>query len=328
MSPRTYVKSSVNYQSRPDFRRVITSVDYGFNFRTNNNTLKHDIVPFEIYFVRAKLTNEFKNELEALNDAFLVNSFQDHATTVTRYALTYFSKENSNSSRKTVHYVRWSIQSSGSLLRKLFALTGQPKDSLGRYLVLGVPFAHFIRTDIDYRIYIPIRRKSRVVYRVAGGIGKPLQNLKVLPYEQSFFSGGPNSVRAWRARTLGPGGYDPSESTARYDKIGDILLEGNFEYRFHVIKSFNGALFFDAGNIWRLEPNPSKPGGEFLLNSFADQIAIGGGLGVRWDLNFFVLRLDAAIPLKDPKLPEGNRWTFDKRPDRSIVLNFGIGYPF
>ena len=164
--------------------------------------------------------------------------------------------------------------------------------------------------------------------RIAGGIAKPFTNLSVVPYEQSFFSGGPNSIRAWRARTLGPGGYDPSNSTTRFDKIGDILLESNFEYRFHIINSFNGALFIDAGNIWRIEANDDKPNSEFLLNKFADQIAIGTGMGIRWDLNFFVLRLDLAVPIKDPKFAVGNRWTFDKKPFEYLVANFGIGYPF
>jgi outer membrane protein assembly factor BamA len=150
----------------------------------------------------------------------------------------------------------------------------------------------------------------------------------VLPYEESFFSGGPNSNRAWRARTLGPGGYDPSSSSARFDKIGDILLEGNMEYRFHIINSFNGALFADAGNIWRLTKTADKPNGEFKVDEFWKQIAIGAGLGLRWDLNFFVLRLDLATPLKDPKYQEGDRWTLNKKPYNNIVANFGIGYPF
>ena len=149
-----------------------------------------------------------------------------------------------------------------------------------------------------------------------------------LPYEQSYFSGGPNSVRAWRARTLGPGGYDPTNSETRFDKIGDVLLEGNFEYRFHIIKSFNGAFFVDAGNIWRLQKDETKPNGEFVVSNFVDQIAIGSGLGIRWDLSFFVLRLDMAAPIKDPKYDVGDRWTYDKKPWRQIVANFGIGYPF
>lgn len=160
------------------------------------------------------------------------------------------------------------------------------------------------------------------------GLEKTLANLNVLPYEQSFFSGGPNGVRAWRARTLGPGSYDPRGSATRYDKIGDILLEGNFEYRFHIIKSFNGAFFVDAGNIWRLAPDPSKPGGQFEVNNFLDEIAIGSGLGIRWDLSFVVLRLDLATPIKDPKYSAGDRWTFDKKPWSNVVANFGIGYPF
>lgn len=328
MSPRTYVKTAINYQSRPEFNRVITSIDYGFNFRTRNNTLKHDFIPFEAYYVRANLSNAFKANLDSIKDAFLANSFQDHITTLSKYGVTYTSKENSNTSRRAVTFIRWNIQSSGNILRALFNATGRETDSLNRYKIFNIPFAQFVRSDIDFRLYIPVRKRSRIVYRLAAGVGKPLNNLNVLPYEQSFFSGGPNSVRAWRARTLGPGGYDPRGSSTRYDKIGDILLEGNIEYRFHIIKSFNGALFVDAGNIWRLSPNESKPGGEFKLGTFADQIAIGSGVGIRWDLTFFVLRLDLAAPLKDPKFAPGDRWTFKKQPWKNTVFNFGIGYPF
>jgi len=328
MLPRTYIKTSLNYQSRPEFSRVITIIDYGFSFRTNNNRLKHDFIPFEAYLVRARLLQLFKDELDSFGDAFLINSFQDHVTTLTKYGLTYTSKENAVTGHRASFFARLNVQSSGNILRQLYQATNQPKDSLGRYLIFGIPFAHFLRTDVDFRVYIPVRKKSRLVYRVAGGVGKPLVNLNVLPYEQSFFSGGPNSVRAWRARTLGPGSYDPRNNSTRYDKIGDILLEGNVEYRFHIIKAFNGALFVDAGNIWRIQADPSKPGGQFTAAGFLDQVAIGGGMGVRWDLNFFVLRIDLATPLKDPKYKIGDRWTFDKKPWSQTVINFGIGYPF
>ena len=326
--PRTYIKTSVNYQSRPEFSRVITTIDYGFSFRTHKNRLKHDFLPFEAYLVRADLLSVYRKELQQLDDAFLLNSFQDHITTLSKYSLTYTSKENSVTGKRAAYYVKFNAESSGSILRALYRVIGQKKDSLGRYLMFNIPFAQFLRADIDLRIYIPIRPKTRIVYRFAAGFGKPLNNLNVLPYEQSFFSGGPNSVRAWRARTLGPGGYDPRGNPARFDKIGDMLLEGNIEYRFHIFKAFNGAFFVDAGNIWRMENDPKKPGGQFFLNSFLDQIAIGGGFGLRWDLNFFVLRLDLAIPLKDPENPVGDRWTFNKKPWKDAVLNFGIGYPF
>jgi outer membrane protein assembly factor BamA len=328
MSPRTYIKTGVNYQSRPQFNRVISSIDYGFSFKTHQNTLKHDFIPFELYMVKANLSETFKTSLADYNDAFLLNSFQNHITSLTRYSMTYLSKENSNTSNKPVNYLRVTIQSSGNLLREAMQLSAAKTDSLNRYLILGIPFAQFLKADVDYRYYVPVRKKSRLVYRVAAGLAKPLRNLTVLPYEQSFFSGGPNSIRAWRARTLGPGGYDPRNSTTRYDKIGDMLLEANLEYRFHIINSFNGAFFVDAGNIWRLKQDINKVNGEFVLSKFADQIAIGSGMGIRWDLNFFVLRMDLAIPIKDPKYSAGDRWTFNKKPYEYLVANFGIGYPF
>ena len=328
MSPRTYIKTAVNYQSRPQFSRIISSIDFGFSFKTTNNTIKHDIIPFELYLVRANLTSDFLNSLSTYNDAFLLNSFQNHITSLSKYNFTYLSKENSNTSNRPVNYLRFSMQSSGNILRELFQIINQKKDTLNRYLIMGIPFAQFVKAEIDFRHYVPIRKRSRFVFRVAAGIGKPLSNLNVLPYEQSFFTGGPNGLRAWRARTLGPGGYDPRNSLTRFDKIGDMLLESNLEYRFHIIKSFNGALFIDAGNIWRLKPDKNKPNGEFVLSKFADQIAIGTGMGIRWDLNFFVLRLDLAIPIKDPKFAEGDRWTFNKKPYEYLVANFGIGYPF
>lgn len=327
-SPRTYLKSSANYQSRPQFNRFITSIDYGFSFKSYANKIKHDIIPFEVYMVRANLSSAFQKDLIEYNDAFLLNSFENHITTLTKYSFTYLSKENTNNNNKPANFIRFTAQSSGNILRQLFELSGQSKDAQNRYLILGIPFAQFIKTEIDYRRYVPIRKKSRVVIRIASGIAKPFTNLTVVPYEQSFFSGGPNSIRAWRARTLGPGGYDPTNSTTRFDKIGDLLLEGNFEYRFHIINSFNGALFVDAGNIWRLEADEKKPNSEFLVKKFADQIAIGTGMGIRWDLNFFVLRLDLAVPIKDPKFEVGKRWTFNKKPFEYTVANFGIGYPF
>ncbi|MBK9286073.1 MAG: BamA/TamA family outer membrane protein [Sphingobacteriaceae bacterium] len=328
MAPHTFVRSSFNYQNRSEFDRTITDIDYGLSFKTHQNQIRHEIIPLEIYFVNSTFKGNFESALKSLNDAFLFNSFVDHITTATRYALTYSSKENSNTSSKPVSYLRVGVQSSGNILRQAFSMTGRTKDSLDRFLIYNIPFAQFLRGDIDYRIYIPIRKKSRVVYRLSGGIGKPLKNLNVLPYEQSFFSGGPNSIRAWRARTLGPGAYDPTGSSTRFDKIGDMILEGNIEYRFHIIKSLNGALFADAGNIWRLQPDPTKPGGEFLVDRFVDQIAMGGGIGIRMDLSFFVLRFDFAAPLRDPKYAVGNRWTFDKQPWKETIVNFGIGYPF
>ena len=330
--PRTFISTSLNYQSRPEFNRTITTINYGFSFKSNKLKVKHDLIPVEVYMVNAKLTDNFRSDLININDYFLLNSFQDHITTLSKYTITYNNQQISsgvNTSRKPISFIKVNVASSGSILRGIFDATGQPKDTMGRYLILNTPFAQFVKLDVDYRLYIPIRKKSRLVYRTAIGIGKPLKNLNVLPYEQSYFAGGPNCVRAWRARTLGPGGYDqPSNVTAKYDKIGDLLIEGNFEYRFHVFRSFFGAAFIDVGNIWLLNKDNRKPNGNFEFDRFYKEFAVGGGMGIRWDLNFFVLRLDLAAPLADPSYPEGDRWLFGKAPLKRTTLNFGIGYPF
>lgn len=328
MLPRTYFKTSVNYQATANYVRNILDFEYGLTFRSKNRLFKYEIAPFEIYSVKANLTSAFTSSLQNLNDAFLINSFVDHITTLSKVGVVYSSKENMLTSTTPVHYVRVLGMSSGNILREFYNLRGAPKDTAGSYNIFGVPFAHFLKAELEYRIYIPLGGKRKLVYRVAGGIGKTLANLSVLPYEQSFFSGGPNTVRAWRARTLGPGGYDPTNSSTRFDKIGDLLLEGNIEYRFPILGSFYGAVFGDAGNIWRLQKVDDKPNGEFKVDEFYKQIALGGGVGIRWDLDFLILRFDFAIPIKDPKYAEGDRWTYDKRPWRQTVINFGIGYPF
>ncbi len=326
-TPHTYVKTSLNYQSRPEFNRSITDISYGFGFKSKNGVFRHDIIPLEIYGVKARLFGSFEENLKNLNDYFLLNSFINHITTLSKYSITF---NNQNTAKgKILQYLRVDLSSSGNLLRAFNEITHQKKDSLGRYTLLNVPFAQFLKINTDYRVYISIRKKSRLVFRVAGGLGKPLTNLKVLPYEQSFFSGGPNSVRAWRARTLGPGGYtQPASDNSRYDKIGDMIMEGNVEYRFHIFKDFFGAWFTDIGNIWLLHSDPNKPGGQFQFNKFYNEFAVGSGFGIRWDLSFFVLRLDAAMPIKNPKYPEGDRFTFNKKPLSQTILNFGIGYPF
>jgi outer membrane protein assembly factor BamA len=227
-------------------------------------------------------------------------------------------------------YLRTSISSSGNILRGIYSIANQPKDDFDRYLMQDIPFSQFVKLDLDYRFYVNIRKLSKLVYRFAGGFGKPLKNLTSLPYEQSFFGGGPNTNRAWRARTLGPGSYaQPDSVSSRFDKIGDIQIESNIEYRFHIFKSFYGAWFVDAGNIWLSYNDPKKPRGQFKIDEFYKEFAIGSGFGLRYDFSFFVLRLDAALRVHDPQFVEGKRWVIGKQTLRqSAILNFGIGYPF
>lgn len=328
VQPKTILNLSVNYQSSPDYSRIISSVSYGFKFNNSKGLFFYDVVPLDVYSVKAKLSNSFNSDLLATNDFFLLNSFLDHITTMSRFSATY--NNQSLSKKRNLMYLKMTLSSSGNILRGLYSATHQVQDTSGRYLITGIPFSQFVKLDVDYRFYFKIRKLGKLVYRIAGGVGKPLNNLSSLPYEQSFFGGGPNSNRAWRARTLGPGSYSqPENVTARYDKIGDIQIETNLEYRFHIFKSFYGAWFMDAGNIWLSYNDPNKPNGEFKVDEFYKELGIGSGFGLRYDFSFFVLRLDGAMRIYDPSFPEVKRLVFGKQTLReSAILNFGIGYPF
>ncbi len=327
--PKTILNFQVNYQSSQLFYRTISTVSYGFRFNNTKGLFFYDIIPLEVYVVNAKLSNSYQNALNALNDHFLLNSFQDHITTLSKVSVTY---NNQTVTKKRYYmFLKMSLSSSGNILRGIYSSTNQPKDSLGRYLINDIPFSQFVKLEVDYRFYFKIRKLGKLVYRLAGGMGKPLKNLTTLPYEQSFFGGGPNSNRAWYARTLGPGSYaQPPDETARYDKIGNMQIESNIEYRFHIFKSIFGAWFVDAGNIWLSYNDPNKPNGQFKIDKFYKEIAIGSGFGIRYDFSFFVLRLDAAIRVHDPQYAEGKRWVLGTQPlkQTGIYTNFGIGYPF
>ena len=328
IQPKTILNLSVNYQSNTGFNRIISTISYGFKFTNNKGLYTYEVIPFETYSVKAKLSESFKANLIGLNDFFLLNSFQDHITTISRVSVIFNNQIIEK--KRNLMYLKMSLSSSGNILRGLYSATNQVQDAQGRYLITGIPFSQFVKFDTDFRYYLKIRKLGKLAYRLAGGVGKPLKNLSSMPYEQSFFAGGPNNNRAWRARTLGPGSYSqPDSVNARFDKIGNVQLETNLEYRFNIFKSIYGAWFVDAGNIWLSYNDPTKPNGEFKLDQFYKDIAIGSGFGLRYDFSFFVLRLDAAMRVHDPQFAQGKKWVLGKQTLReSAILNFGIGYPF
>ena len=148
-----------------------------------------------------------------------------------------------------------------------------------------------------------------------------------MPFDKSFYVGGANGIRAWKLYEMGPGAYSDT-SAAKFYKTGDIHLEANVEYRFDIYKYLKGAMFVDAGNIWLRKNNAEYPDAQFKFDQFYKQIAIGGGLGARFDFSFFIIRIDAAIPLRDPRRVPEMRWVYDEMKLTKVNFNLGIGYPF
>lgn len=332
-APKTILSSSFNFQQNSLYARALTSISYGLQFN-GKKFIKHSIVPIEVNLIKAYPSDGFQTYLDSSKNLFLQTSFKSHMTTVSRYTFIYNNQLNTQASQyKTSSYFKADIESSGNILREAFNLSNQQKNALGQYTILNVPFAQFLRFDLDYRAYKTVKKLGRFVYRVFGGMGYALKNLSSIPYEKSFYGGGPNDIRAWQARTLGEGGFN-QKGDPYYDKIGDVQLEMNFEYRFKIYKFFNGAYFIDAGNIWLRQKQESRPLADFAFNRFYKEIAVGTGLGLRADFSFFIVRLDGALKVFDPANPVGNRfilWGENEKPfgfSQLFVLNFGIGYPF
>ncbi|MEC4113071.1 translocation and assembly module lipoprotein TamL [Myroides pelagicus] len=245
-----------------------------------------------------------------------------------------FTFTNTMKQHKThTFYYRGSLDFSGNITGLVM---GADVNKEKEKTILGVPFSQYIKTEHDFRHYLKLGRTSQFVSRIHAGVGYAYGNSTAMPYTKQFYVGGSNSVRAFRARTLGPGSFDPRSIDSNFipDQSGDVLIEMNLEYRKKLISIIHGALFVDAGNVWNLSEVSDRPGGKFS-GDFYKEFAMGAGLGLRFDITFLVVRFDLAFPLRVPYYEEGSRWVIDdiRLGDRqwrkdNLMLNFAIGYPF
>ena len=180
-----------------------------------------------------------------------------------------------------------------------------------------------------------VRRTYRLADRLSlatrlfAGVIYAYGNSTVAPYSEQFYIGGANSIRAFTVRSLGPGSYQPRSGMYSYiDQTGDLKLEANIELRFPIFGDLQGATFLDAGNIWLIHDDPQRPGATFSFRNLGKQIALGTGVGLRYDLEFLVLRLDMGIGLHAPyETSRSGYYNIPKFWD-GIGWHFAIGYPF
>ena len=211
------------------------------------------------------------------------------------------------------------------------SLLGQSGESGESDTFLGLQYAQYAKADVDFRFHLNFgkNREQTIATRFFAGYGLPYGNSEVIPYVKQYFSGGPYSVRAFSIRSLGPGTYngesDDDSSSSYFDQTGNIRLEANAEYRFPLFSFFKGAIFADAGNVWNSKENPTFDGEDKFTSNFINELGMGTGIGLRIDVQGFVIRFDLAAPFHDPSVEEGKRWDF--KVDEP-VLNFAIGYSF
>lgn len=320
---KTIISTGLNYQLRPDYSRSVINVTYGYTWRHKQTT--HIFNPVELNYLRVGLSPSFQQLLDNLNNLFFKNAFRPQFIAAMRYS--YIITNQNPSKVSDYRYFRFNAESAGLLLNLTRNFYQNPEQQNNQFVVLGVPYSQYLRLDTDFRFFKALPNGQSFVIRNILGIGLPYGNSSVMPFDKSFFGGGANGNRAWLIRTLGPGSYQ-NPSGVRIDQIGDIKIETSAEYRTKIYKYFESAIFVDAGNIWLTENDTQRPGAVFELNRFYREFAVGAGLGIRLNFNFFILRLDAAHPMHDPSKAQGNRWQFNDLELKRVNFNFAIGYPF
>jgi outer membrane protein assembly factor BamA len=321
--PKSTVLTGINFRQRPDYTRYVLNFSYGFEWNETPQK-RHFIYPLEVSSIRVYNDSILRANIPDANP-FILSRFRDHLVLGLKHTYIYNTQELGKIGDFV--YLRTNFESAGNILDAVAGAFNFSMDEEGSFNVFNIPYSQFVKGDADFRFYRVFDDSQTLVFRIMGGLGLPYGNSVVMPFIKSYYGGGANSLRAWRIYSLGPGSYS-SPNEGRFDRFGDVKLETNLEYRFRFYQFWHGAFFADAGNVWFVRRNDQFPGGEFKVNSFINDIALGGGIGLRLDFNFFVLRVDAAVPLRDPSLVQGRRWISSWPRFSEYNFNLGIGYPF
>lgn len=323
--PHTAFSLGGSYQYRYYYERILANVSFGYNWRSSRRPIQHQLLPIDLTFVRVLNINDaFAARLQSMNDLRLKYQYSNHFIFGTRYDFTYSGQKFGTRQDFTV--ARLSAESAGNLLAATAGLLGATTDSNGVQHILGSPYAQYVRLGGELTYYHYIFNRSTLVTRIMLGAGIPYGNSVAMPYEKSFFGGGPTTLRAWQLRHLGPGSYN--SGATMLERVGDLQLVANIEGRFPIVSILEGAVFADMGNVWLLNPSDQYPGGELRWGHVLEEIAVGLGFGLRLNVSIATLRVDFGIPLYDPGYDTELRWRPGHWKFNQIVTNIGINYPF
>jgi len=331
--PKTNLLLSYNYLKRVNYFDMSTiQLGYGFKWKASFRT-EHELMPLNIsYTTIGNKSDVFQALLKS--NPFLEKSYEEQFIVGANYSFTYNEQVLQN--KKVQFYLHFTAETAGNLFSLAELIAGNKSTANNPLKILGSVYSQYAKTSIDGRAYYNFNTKDKLAFRLFAGLADAYGNSSVLPYNKQFFSGGPNSIRAFQINALGPGIYHQTTTNSVFLQLGgDIKLEANAEYRFGIYKFIKGALFVDAGNVWLQKSNSSSIGTPFAVGSFMKEMAVGAGFGLRFDVSFFVLRFDVAMPLRTPWLVNNKNWVINQINfgsgtwrSENLVLNIAIGYPF
>lgn len=336
-NPNTRVQFGYLLTNRPEYNRNAINGLLSYNWFTQNNRQNFTFNVADISYIRTPfIQQEFAQiltDLQAEGNNLIWSFLPSLISSFSGQTIINFNRYGDFNSRRA-SLLRIFGESGGTTLNFLNVKSNNEPD---------IEYANFqwFKGQIDFRRYYPVNKKQTFAYRFNFGLARPYGvSAGILPYEKYFFAGGGTSIRAWQARRLGPGSYNPNiERLGEYifttEQPAEMIMETMLEYRRKLYGYFDMALFIDAGNSWMIGRDAARPGADFRYDRFYKEIAVGAGWGIRMDFDFLVIRLDLATKAIDPSQPEGSRWVLDnlsfKQPfgrRGQTVFNFGIGYPF
>ncbi|WP_397447076.1 BamA/TamA family outer membrane protein [Polaribacter sp. R77954] len=324
--PKTKTSLSATYLSRSELYTLSSgSALFGYIWDANKY-ITYEINPISLnYSSLSNTTAAFETILE--NNPFLEESFNQQFISGLTFSFTY---NEMITPQQHQFYVNSTVDVAGNSI----SLFGKEKEIGAPKEFLGLQYAQFAKADLDFRYHFNFGKNNnqKIATRFFAGYGYAYGNSDVVPFVKQYFSGGPYSVRAFNTRSLGPGTYqgNSESSTTFFDRTGNIRLEANIEYRFPIYSFFKGAFFVDAGNVWNSVSNATfndKNGQQTdkFTSNFINELGMGAGIGLRIDVQGFVIRFDLAAPFHDPSLAKEERLDFRLN---EPVLNFAIGYSF
>ena len=324
-----------NLQNRPEFQRRVLTAAWRYKWNNLNQRVQHRFDLLEVNYVYMPwISRTFKEQyLDSLGKTNAILKYNYENLLITKMGYTY--SYNSLGAReqtygKNAYTIRFNIETSGNVLNAATHIANGQRNKDGQYTFCGTAFAQYVRGDFDYSKSIRIDKNNSVAFHTALGIAYPYGNSNQLPFEKRYFAGGANSVRGWSVRSLGPGAYNGKDRGINFlNQSGDIKLDLSLEYRARLFWKFSGAAFVDAGNIWTIRAYKDQPGGEFKFGKFIEQIALGYGIGLRMDANFFIVRFDAGMKAIDPAYTGRDHYPITHHDfDRDFAFHFAVGMPF
>ena len=321
--PRTEIRSSFNYQNRPEYRRSLASLNFGYTGQFRRDWY-YQVYPLQFNLVKLyAISDDFTSILREY--PYLWDTFESHIDAGVG-AMVYHTTDASVVPKTAYHYERLNLDVSGNLLSLFHNVLPTDPEGLNQHLLFGVPYKQYVRAELSLgRVFrFGWNDNNALALHLDVGAGWAYGNSTALPFEKQFYCGGANSMRGWQARTLGPGYESLSEFFVLPSQTGDFKLEADAEYRFPSFWKLEWAIFAEVGNVWTL--------GDSGLGKLdlPRNLAADWGIGLRVNLDFILLRLDAGFKVHDPARPEGERWLGPKGwfAPGGAALHFGVGYPF